>query len=141
MATAAKFNVPAERIEQWRAVMMGRTGQPFTNRWLFAQDYRGKARSYPAKDGASRFAPIRAPAGVIWWPASKVDLRDQLGKIVTPTLILAGDDDQVTPPSDAEFLKAGIKGARLEVIADAAHNLTTEQPATVNAAVESSSPA
>jgi 3-oxoadipate enol-lactonase/4-carboxymuconolactone decarboxylase len=68
--------------------------------------------------------------------ASQVDLRDQLGKIATPTLILAGADDQVTPPSDAEFLKAGIKGARLEVIADSAHNLTTEQPATVNAAVE-----
>ena len=66
---------------------------------------------------------------------TQVDLRDQLGKIATPTLILAGADDQVTPPADAEFIKAGIKGARLEVIADAAHNLTTEQPDDVNAAV------
>jgi len=49
---------------------------------------------------------------------------------------LAGADDQITPPADAEVIKAGIKGAHLEVIADAAHNLTTERPTEVNAAVE-----
>ena len=50
--------------------------------------------------------------------------------------ILAGADDLVTPPADAEIIKAGIKGARLEVITDSAHNLTTERPTEVNAAVE-----
>jgi 3-oxoadipate enol-lactonase len=67
---------------------------------------------------------------------SKVDLRNRLGEIAAPTLVLAGADDQVTPPADAELIKSRIKGARLEVIADAAHNLTTERPAEVNAAVE-----
>jgi pimeloyl-ACP methyl ester carboxylesterase len=67
---------------------------------------------------------------------STVDLRSTLGQITAPTLILAGADDQITPPADAEVIKAGIKGAHLEVIADAAHNLTTERPTEVNAAVE-----
>jgi len=35
-----------------------------------------------------------------------------------------------------EFVKGRIKGARLEVIAEAAHNLTTEKPQEVNAAIE-----
>ena len=48
----------------------------------------------------------------------------------------SGADDLVTPPADAEIIKAGTKGARLEVIPDSAHNLTTERPSEVNAAVE-----
>ena len=135
MATAAKFNIPAERIEQWRAVMMGRTGQPFTNDGYSPKTIAEKREVIQEGWGEQ----IRTDPRTRWGDmvaASQVDLRDQLGKIATPTLILAGADDQVTPPSDAEFLKAGIKGARLEVIADSAHNLTTEQPANVNAAVE-----
>jgi 3-oxoadipate enol-lactonase len=67
---------------------------------------------------------------------SQVDLRDQIAQINKPTLILAGADDAVTPPSDAELIKSRIKGARLEVIADAAHNLTSERPGEVNAAID-----
>jgi len=67
---------------------------------------------------------------------SQVDLREQISKIDKPTLILAGADDQVTTPADMEFVKGRIKGARLEVIADASHNLTTEKPQEVNAAIE-----
>ena len=36
IATAAKFNIPAETIDSWRAVTMGRTGQPFKRSRLFA---------------------------------------------------------------------------------------------------------
>ena len=135
MATAAKLNVPKQRIEQWRAVTMGRTGQPFTNDGYSPKTIAEKHEVIQEGWGEQ----IRTDPRTRWGDmvaCSKVDLRSELGKITTPTLILAGADDQVTPPADAEVIKAGIKGSRLEVIADAAHNLTTERPTEVNAAVE-----
>ncbi|HTT77290.1 MAG TPA: alpha/beta hydrolase, partial [Candidatus Binataceae bacterium] len=66
---------------------------------------------------------------------TKVDLREKISAIIEPALIIAGKDDQTTPPSDAEFIKSRIRNARLQVIADAAHNVTTERPDEVNAAI------
>jgi pimeloyl-ACP methyl ester carboxylesterase len=66
----------------------------------------------------------------------QTDLRERIGQIKAPTLILAGADDQTTTVADAELIKGSIAGSRLEVIADSAHNLTTEKPDEVNAAIE-----
>jgi pimeloyl-ACP methyl ester carboxylesterase len=135
MATAAKLNVPKERIEQWRAVTMGRAGQPFTNDGYSPKTIAEKREVIQEGWGEQ----IRTDPRTRWGDmvaCSTVDLRSELAKISAPTLILAGADDQVTPPADAEVIKAGIKGAQLEVLADAAHNLTTERPTEVNAAVE-----
>ena len=135
MATAAKFSIPQERIEQWRAVTMGRSAQPFTNDGYSPKTIAEKREIIQEGWGEQ----IRTDPRTRWGDmvaASQVDLRNRLAEINTPTLVLAGADDQVTPPANAELLKSRIKGARLEVIADAAHNLTTERPAEVNAAVE-----
>lgn len=67
---------------------------------------------------------------------SQVDLRDRISRLEKPTLILAGADDSMTPTADAEFLRSRIKGARLELVPEAAHRLTTERPELTNAAVE-----
>jgi pimeloyl-ACP methyl ester carboxylesterase len=135
LATAAKFNIPQDRIDGWHAVTMGRTGQPFTN-----DGYSPKTiaeRPEIIREGWGE--QIRTDPRVRWTDmvgCSQVDLREKIAKIDQPALILAGADDVVTPPADAEFIKARIKGSRLEVIADAAHNLTTEKPAEVSAAIE-----
>jgi pimeloyl-ACP methyl ester carboxylesterase len=55
------------------------------------------------------------------------DGRDLLARIRTPTLVVAGADDQVTPPALAEELARGIAGARLEVLARAGHQAPLEQ--------------
>jgi pimeloyl-ACP methyl ester carboxylesterase len=135
IATSAKFNISQDMIDTWRAVMMGRAGQPFNN------------NGYSPKTVASRPEVIREGWGeqirtdprTRWGDivaCTKVDLRDRLGQISKPTLIIAGADDETTPPAMAEVLKAGIKGSRLEVIADAGHSVTTEQPAAVNSAID-----
>jgi pimeloyl-ACP methyl ester carboxylesterase len=41
--------------------------------------------------------------------------------------VVAGADDQVTPPALAEELARGIAGARLEVIPQAGHQAPLEQ--------------
>lgn len=63
------------------------------------------------------------------------DLTASTRRLRGPTLILVGDGDEATPRSSAEALRDAIAGARLEVIADAAHIPTVEQPEAVTAAI------
>jgi len=135
MATAAKFNIPKERIDGWHAVTMGRASQPFTNDGYSPKTISEKPEIIREGWGEQ----IRTDPRVRWTDmvaCSQVDLREQIVRIDKPSLILAGADDTVTTPSDGEFIKSRIKGSRSELIADAAHNLTTEKPGEVNAAVE-----
>jgi len=48
------------------------------------------------------------------------DARDQLSSIATPTLVIAGDQDQSTTPADGQFIANQIPGARF-VKLSAAH--------------------
>jgi 3-oxoadipate enol-lactonase len=50
-----------------------------------------------------------------------MDLRDDLGLIQTPTLIISGAADAATPPADARLLADRIDGARLEVVPGVGH--------------------
>jgi 3-oxoadipate enol-lactonase/4-carboxymuconolactone decarboxylase len=61
-----------------------------------------------------------------------MDLREAIGSITAPTLIIAGADDPATPPSMSEDMRARIAGAELVVLAKAAHILNIEQAAAVN---------
>lgn len=63
------------------------------------------------------------------------DVRDQLGSIATPTLVLAGADDPATTVDMMRVVAEGIDGARLVVIPDCAHLVNAERPAEVNAAL------
>lgn len=63
------------------------------------------------------------------------DVMDRIGAIGVPTLILCGAEDRMTPPKYSEFLASKISGARLEVIANAGHQVMIEQPAAVNRAL------
>jgi 3-carboxy-cis,cis-muconate cycloisomerase len=60
-----------------------------------------------------------------------MDLRDDLGRITAPTLVLAGADDPATPPEHAEAIASAVAEARLERIPDAAHLPSVEQPEAV----------
>jgi len=51
-----------------------------------------------------------------------------LGNITCPTLVVVGDEDQLTPPELAREMAAGIPDAQLEVIKDCGHMSTMEKP-------------
>jgi 3-oxoadipate enol-lactonase/4-carboxymuconolactone decarboxylase len=59
------------------------------------------------------------------------DLRADVARIAAPTLVIAGADDPAAPPQYANALAEAIPGARMEVLADAAHIATAEQPGRV----------
>lgn len=61
------------------------------------------------------------------WSGRKI-----LGRILMPTLLIAGAYDAVTPVMpDAKTIEAGISGAKLKIL-DAAHAVTIEQAQQVN---------
>jgi len=51
---------------------------------------------------------------------------NEVGKIVLPTLILCGDDDQLTPVKYSQFLNSRIEGSKLEVLSNAGHMVMME---------------
>ena len=60
------------------------------------------------------------------------DVRDRLGAITAPTLVVVGELDEETPPAYSEALAAGIPGARLEVIPGVGHLTPFEAPAALS---------
>ncbi|MFF4172476.1 alpha/beta fold hydrolase [Streptomyces sp. NPDC001744] len=59
------------------------------------------------------------------------DVREALGRVDIPVLVLVGSEDQVTGPAEARTLVAGIADARLAVVPGASHLAPVEQPAAV----------
>ena len=63
------------------------------------------------------------------------ELRDRVAGIRLPTLVIVGEDDELTPPRFSEFLVSEIPGARLARISKAGHYVPLEQPDEVNLAI------
>jgi 3-oxoadipate enol-lactonase len=64
-----------------------------------------------------------------------MDLRDQLGRIDAPTLVIAADKDLSTPPEHGRAIAHAIPGARLTVLENARHLANVERPAEINRAL------
>jgi 3-oxoadipate enol-lactonase len=62
------------------------------------------------------------------------DFGESLGAIAAPTLVIAGAEDPVVPPADAEVTASRIPDARLVVIDAAAHLANIDQPRAFEAA-------
>jgi pimeloyl-ACP methyl ester carboxylesterase len=62
----------------------------------------------------------------------RFDVMAELDKINVPTLIVCGDEDQLTPVKYSQFLLQHIKGSRLEVLPGAGHMVMMEAAETFN---------
>ena len=78
-----------------------------------------------------RVGVSRATMGVI----TRKGVRDEIGQIRVPTLIIVGDQDVAVPLPNSQRLHEGIAGSRLVIIPGAGHTSTVEEPAAVNAAI------
>jgi len=67
--------------------------------------------------------------------AARRDYSPDLPNITVPTLIIAGREDGVRTPADAEAIERGIKGSLLVVIDNAGHLMNLEQPELFNQAL------
>ncbi len=80
-------------------------------------------------------APREAIANALRGLAAREDSRPTLASLKVPTLVLVGEEDLLTPPSESELMAAAIKGARLETIPQAGHLANLENAPAVNAAI------
>ncbi len=62
----------------------------------------------------------------------RFDVMKEVEKIRLPTLILCGDEDQLTPVKYSQFLHDRIKGSRLEILKGAGHMVMMESPSAFN---------
>ena len=123
VSTAACFALTDERLAVHRDVVRGRLPQQFTTETfspatgmeVMREAWIEQVKTDP-RVGYTDLLACRA-----------FDGRPLLGRVRTPTLVVAGADDQVTPVGCAEELVRGIAGARLEVIPQAGHQAPLEQ--------------
>ncbi|MFI6813018.1 4-carboxymuconolactone decarboxylase [Nonomuraea sp. NPDC050328] len=142
VCSAARFGEPAGWHERARLVRGQGTG-PLADlarqRWFAVPPQPGDAvreallADLAAADPQAYAACCEALAGF--------DVRDRLGEIGVPTLVLAGRDDPATPPAQARLLADGIPGATLVELAGAGHQATVDRPAQVTAALLAHLPA
>jgi 3-oxoadipate enol-lactonase len=134
IATAAQFADPpswAVRAEQVRAegtafLVPSRTGTWFTEE--FAEREAAEAERLLAMLRATPAEGYAACCEAI----GTFDVRERLGEIRTPTLVIAGAQDPATPVDMVRRIADGIPGARFVVVPGAGHLPNATDPAVVN---------
>jgi 3-oxoadipate enol-lactonase len=134
IASAARFADPPSwtvRAEQVRDegtefLVPSRTGTWFTAAWAEQHPDQAKRllavlRETPREGYAACCEAIGA-----------FDLRDRLGEVTAPTLVVAGAEDPATPPDMVRVIAEGIDGADFVVAQGAAHLPNATDPETVN---------
>ncbi len=58
----------------------------------------------------------------------RLPVLEEIGGISARTLVAVGADDVATVPAKSEVIAAGIDGAKLEIVPEAGHSSTVEQP-------------
>ena len=62
----------------------------------------------------------------------RFDLMNEVEKIDLPTLVLCGNEDELTPVKYSQFLQQRIKGSKLEILPNAGHMVMIESPEAFN---------
>jgi pimeloyl-ACP methyl ester carboxylesterase len=130
MATGARLRVLPRIVELLR--QRPREGQSLIRDLSF-----GPGAPPECTDLVDRVLRERAPLVTLadYLVCDRFDVRDQLAGIRTPTLVVAGTEDRLTPPKYGRFLAEAIPKARLVEIPGAGHFPQLEAPAAVNAAI------
>lgn len=88
------------------------------------------------QEGTAEMA--KTPPSVIhgdFLACDRFDICDRVSEISHPTLVLCGEDDQLTPVKYSRFLSENIPSARLQTFPRAGHMVMMEKPAEVNEAI------
>jgi 3-oxoadipate enol-lactonase len=134
LCTSAYFGTPEAWVERAATVRAEGTGAVATagvERW-FTEGFRerepGTVERFRAMIAAQDDEGYAECCGAL----ERLDLRENLSQIATPTLVIAGAQDPATPPDPhARLIADEIKGARLEVLDPSAHLANVERAETV----------
>lgn len=81
-------------------------------------------------------SPVPGIIGDLMAMAERPDSMRLLSSITVPTLVIVGEDDGLTTPTEAAGIAQGIPDARLVTIPGAGHVSNLEQPTLFNRAIE-----
>jgi 3-oxoadipate enol-lactonase len=128
--TSAYFGPPDSwlaRAATVRAEGVGAVADAVLDRWFTDRvdpDLRARMREMIVATPREGYA---AATEVV----AHLDLRDDLGRITAPTLVISGSEDPACPPDIGRALAAGIPGAEFVELAAAAHLGNLERPEAV----------
>ena len=94
--------------------------------WHFADPEDPRIPEYTRRS-AGRYAPdvLRKFSAAGY---GGIEVEDELGRVASPMLVLAGRHDRTCPPEASEVTAAGVPGAQLHVFEDSGHMPFVEQP-------------
>jgi len=135
--TSARPDTPEGKVGREKFIVMAQAGklndvvETLTPKFLHRKDEALKTivRAMAADTGVDAF--VRQQKAIM----SRADSRPLLPGISCPTLMLVGENDDLTPPDLAKEIAGGISGAKLVVVPDCGHLSTIERPDAVNAAM------
>lgn len=131
--SGAKLGEPAawhERADLVRAQGMDAVAETVLGRW-FTPDFAAREPGVAAEILAMLRTADPAGYAACCDAVATYDVRSRLAAITAPTLVIAADQDPSTPLALSEEVAAGIPGARLGVVPDAAHLVIVERAAEV----------
>jgi pimeloyl-ACP methyl ester carboxylesterase len=79
--------------------------------------------------------PVAGIVGALHALRERPDSTSLLGAIRVPVMVIAGDDDQITPATAMQEMARAIPDARFVLVPGAGHLTPLEQPATVSSAL------
>jgi 3-oxoadipate enol-lactonase len=96
--------------------------------------FRDSAAGRAAHDSWCRLAQRTGGASLshVALGMRKFDVRDRLGQIAQPTLVIAGGEDKLFPLPSVRAISDAIPNARFELIAEAAHISSLDSPDAFN---------
>ncbi len=93
----------------------------------------------PAMVARGRQMMARVDPQVVWGDfaaCDRFDIRERVGEITAPTLVITGAEDRMTPPKFGQWLAERIPGARFVLVEGAGHMVMLEKPDQVANAVQ-----
>jgi 3-oxoadipate enol-lactonase len=135
--TAARMPRPedfAARAAVVRRDGMGAVVDAVMARWFTPDFAAGHPQTVESTRAAFLATPTEGYAGACE-AIAEMDQRDLLPRIKAPTLVIAAEMDQSTPPELSREIANKIPGSKLVSVSDAAHLANAAQPDTVSAAI------
>ena len=130
LCTSAKLGPPEmwqTRARTVRAEGIGAIADTLLGRWVPAEFATRRPDIVENLRAMLMSTPVEGYAGCCA-AIETMDLEPDLERVTAPTLVIAGLEDESTPPAHAQRIAAGIAGSRLTLIAGAAHLANVSRP-------------
>lgn len=133
VSTGARLRVHPQILElSSDAEKFDQAAEIVTN-WSFSENADTRLKQL----ALARYKEMKAEvANFDFHACNEFDRMEEIGQIRTPTLVICGEEDVMTPPKFSRYLAEQIEGADLVLIPGAGHMMALEKPDVVANAIK-----